>query len=85
MIFRTFLSAREIIPLDKWELLPEQIEYQEELGRGTFGVVYKASLERRPGIEVFDTSERLEPKNQRSVVTVKVLQGVFTSSHKAVQ
>ncbi|KAL9986761.1 hypothetical protein ACROYT_G000954 [Oculina patagonica] len=71
---RTPRSARDIIPLDKWELLPEQIEYEEELGRGAFGVVYKATLQRRVGIEVFDTSKRLEPQSQCKVVAVKVLQ-----------
>ena len=85
MLFRASGSAREITPLDKWELLPEQIEYQEELGRGAFGVVYKGSLKRRPGIEVFDTNKRLETKNQPTVVAVKVLQGVVTSSCKAMK
>ena len=77
LFFRTSRVAREIIPLDKWELFPEQIEYEEELGRGAFGVVYKATLKRRVGIEVFDRSKRLEPKNQCKVVAVKVLQGIF--------
>ena len=79
MTFRKPRSVREIIPLDKWELLPEQIEYEEELGRGAFGVVYKATLKRRVGIEVFDTSKRLDPKNQCMVVAVKELQGMFSS------
>ena len=73
--YRSTRSTREIIPLDKWEILPEQIEYEEELGRGAFGVVYKATLERRVGIEVFDTRKRLEPKKACQVVAVKVLQG----------
>ncbi len=76
VFFRTF---REIIPLDKWELLPEQIEYGEELGRGAFGVVYKATLKRRVGIEVFDTNKRLKPKDESKVVAVKVLQGILPS------
>ena len=58
---RSTRSAREIIPLDKWELLSGQIEYGEELGRGAFGVVYKASLKRRGGIEVFDTEKIVKP------------------------
>ena len=72
---------REIIPLDKWELLPEQIEYEEELGRGAFGVVYKARLKKRPGIEVFDPMARkgLELKKANQVVAVKELQGMFSS------
>ena len=80
MIFRSLRSAREIIPLDKWELLPEQIEYEEELGRGAFGVVYKATLERRAGIEVFDSSKQVEPQNHSRAVAVKVLQGIFPFS-----
>lgn len=66
---------REIIPLDKWEILPKQVHYEEELGRGAFGVVYKATLTRRAGIEVFETRERLKPEKQCQVVAVKVLQG----------
>ncbi|KAJ7388685.1 hypothetical protein OS493_036234 [Desmophyllum pertusum] len=54
-VHRSARSVREIIPFDKWELLPEEIEHEEELGRGAFGVVYKATLKRRVGIEVFDT------------------------------
>ncbi|KAJ7380792.1 hypothetical protein OS493_007174 [Desmophyllum pertusum] len=71
---RSTCPVREIIPLDKWELLPEQIEYEEELGRGAFGVVYKATLKKRVGIDVFDTGKRLEPKEACQVVAVKVLQ-----------
>ena len=72
---RSGRSAREIIPFDKWELLPEQIEHEEELGRGAFGVVYKATLRRRVGIEVFDTKKTLKPEEPCQVVAVKKLQG----------
>ena len=73
---RSGLSAREIIPFDKWELLPEQIEREEELGRGALGVVYKATLKRRVGIEVFATGKKLKPTEEPSqVVAVKELQG----------
>ena len=77
MFSRSTCPVREIIPLDKWELLPEQIEYEEELGRGAFGVVYKATLKKRVGIDVFDTGKRLEPKEACQVVAVKVLQGTM--------
>ena len=72
---RSSRSAREIIPFDKWELPPEQIEHKEELGRGAFGVVYKATLKRRVGIEVFDTEKTLKPEEPCQVVAVKKLQG----------
>lgn len=74
-LHRSARSTREIIPLDKWELLPEQIKYEEELGRGAFGVVYKATLKRRVGIEVFDTEKTLKPEEPCQVVAVKELQG----------
>ncbi|CAH3173617.1 unnamed protein product [Porites lobata] len=76
-IERSLYSQFEIIPLDKWEILPEQINYEEELGRGAFGVVYKATYTKRIGMEVFDTkiSERtlLSTKTAPQVVAVKVL------------
>ncbi|KAJ7377483.1 Tyrosine-protein kinase abl1 [Desmophyllum pertusum] len=90
-IERSARSRREIIPLDKWELLPDQIEYKEELGRGAFGVVYKATLKRRQGIEVFGTRKGLEPKkadqesgdledkNQSSIDPASIMVG--SSSH----
>ena len=74
---RSTRPVREIIPLDKWELLPEQIECKEELGRGAFGVVYKATLKRRVGIEVFDTKKTLTPEEPWQVVAVKLLQGAL--------
>jgi len=44
-------------------------------------VVYKASLKRRVGIEVFDTEKILKPEEPCQVVAVKVLQG--SCSHHA--
>ena len=72
---RSARSAREIIPFDKWELLPEEIKYEEELGRGAFGVVYKATLKRRAGIEVFENEKILRPEELCQMVAVKELQG----------
>lgn len=67
---------REITPLDKWEILAEQIEYKEELGRGAFGVVYKGTLQKRAGIEIFDTGKEPDEKKECQVVAIKVLQGI---------
>ncbi|XP_073250482.1 receptor-type tyrosine-protein kinase FLT3-like [Porites lutea] len=75
--YGSYLSQRSINPLDRWEILREQIEYDGELGRGAFGVVYKAMLWERVGIEVFSTeiSKRklLSSKTDPRVVAVKVL------------
>ena len=54
---------------------PWQIKYEEELGRGAFGVAYKATLKRRVGIEVFDTEKTTKPEEPCQVVAVKVLKG----------
>ena len=70
---------REIRPLDEWEILPEQIEIEEELGRGAFGVVYKATFRKRVGMEVFDAEitkrTLLSDKKPPQVVAVKGLHG----------
>ena len=79
IFLRSTRSRREIIPLDKWEILPEQIKYEEELGRGAFGVVYKAALKKRVGIEVFETRKAHNPNTACQVVAVKVLRGTFYS------
>ena len=79
LLSRLPYSQREIIPLDQWEILPEQIEFGEEIGRGEFGVVYKATFRKRVGLEVFNTdiSKRplLSTKKAPQVVAVKVLHG----------
>ena len=41
-------------------------------------MVYKAILKKRPGIEVFDTREGLESKEDNQVVAVKELQGIYS-------
>ena len=75
-----------IYPLDEWEILREQIEYEEELGRGAFGVVYKAILRERIGIEVFNTEVSkwtlLSSKKEPKVVAVKVLHGKISNGNR---
>ncbi|XP_022795047.1 receptor-type tyrosine-protein kinase FLT3-like [Stylophora pistillata] len=71
---RSARNGLEIIALDKWEILPEEIEYEEELGRGAFGVVYKATLKKRQGIEIFYPVEKVHQNNTIQVVAVKELQ-----------
>lgn len=72
---RSAYSSSEIVPLAEWEILPWQIKYEEELGRGAFGVVNKAILTRRVGKEVFETEKLLRSEEPGQVVAVKVLKG----------
>ena len=77
---RSSYSQDEFTPPDKWEILPEQIEFEEELGRGEFGVVYKAQFRQRDEIEVLDNAETSKwpvssAKKAAQVVAVKVLNG----------
>ena len=65
---------------DKWEILPEQIEFEEELGRGAFGVVYKATFSKSDEMEALVTETSKWPSSSRKpkapqVVAVKVLHG----------
>ena len=80
--FRSYLSQRSINPLDEWEILREQIEYEGELGRGAFGAVYKAMHWERVGIEVFSTEilkrNLLSGKTEPQVVAVAVLVSLKT-------
>ena len=82
-----FSSSPDSQPSDKWEILPEQIEFEGELGRGAFGVVYKATFRQRVEMQVLytETSKRplLSTKKAPQVVAVKVLHGKkYCSLHK---
>ena len=46
-------------------------------------MVYKATLKRRVGIEVFDTKKTLKPEEPCQVVAVKELQGKYNHYEKA--
>ena len=73
---------------DKWEIFPEQIEFGEELGRGAFGVVYKATFSKSDEMEALVTETSKWPVSSRKpktpqVVAVKVLHGKkYFSLHK---
>ena len=46
-------------------------------------MVYKATLKRRVGIEVFETGKTLKPENPCQVVAVKELQGNYNHHAKS--
>ncbi|KAL9976606.1 hypothetical protein ACROYT_G013927 [Oculina patagonica] len=52
-------SKSTIIPLPRWEVLPEQVVFGKEIGCGAFGKVFKGTFRESPGIEVF-----YEPRSQ---------------------
>ncbi|XP_078368380.1 uncharacterized protein LOC144652235 [Oculina patagonica] len=52
-------SKSTIIPLRRWEVLPEQVVFDKEIGCGAFGKVFKGTFKESPGIEVF-----YEPRTQ---------------------
>lgn len=70
-------SKSAIIPLLRWEVLPEQVEFKEEIGRGAFGKVLKGVYREAPGVEVF--TEKSRPRTvdfkEGRTVAVKVLDG----------
>ncbi|XP_022784886.1 cubilin-like [Stylophora pistillata] len=70
---RSALPPRKIVMLDQWEILPRQIEYNEELGRGAFGVVYRGTLRKRAGIDLFLTDKKFTPTEASREIAVKVL------------
>lgn len=65
-----------MIPLLRWEVLPSQVEFKEEIGRGAFGKVLRGIFRESPGIEVFykARTQRVDFKEGRTVA-VKVLEG----------
>ena len=76
-ISRSPYSQLEPTPPDKWEILPEQIQFEEELGRGEFGVVHKATFRKSDEMEVLNNAVAAQ------VVAVKVLHGKkYCSFHK---
>lgn len=67
-----------MIPLLRWEVLPEQVEFKEEIGRGAFCKVLRGIFSEAPGIEVFyrPRTETVDFKEGRTVA-VKVLEGTL--------
>ena len=75
--FFFFLRSKStIIPLRRWEVLPEQVELNEEIGRGAFGKVLKGVFRESPGVEVFykARTQTVDFKEGRTVA-VKMLEG----------
>lgn len=71
-----FRSKSTIFTLHNWEVLPEQVVFGEEIGRGAFGKVLKGTFRESPGTEVF-----IEPRNETvdfkpgETVAIKLLGG----------
>ncbi|CAH3038178.1 unnamed protein product, partial [Pocillopora meandrina] len=69
-------SKSTIFTLHNWEVLPEQVVFGEEIGRGAFGKVLKGTFRESPGTEVF-----IEPRNKTvdfkpgETVAIKLLGG----------
>ena len=60
----------------KWEVLPEQVEFKEEIGRGAFGKVLRGVFRESPGIEVFyESKAQTADFKDGQVVAVKLLEG----------
>ena len=71
-----YRSKSTIIPLQHWEVLPDQIIFEEEIGCGAFGKVFKGTFKESPGIEVFyePITQTVDYKEERAVA-IKVLGG----------
>ncbi len=69
-------SKSTIIPLRRWEVLPEQVVFDKEIGCGAFGKVFKGSFKESPGIEAFyePRSETVDFQAGRTVA-IKILGG----------
>ena len=60
----------------RWEVLPEQVEFKEEIGRGAFGKVLRGIFKESRGIEVFyNVRTHTVDFKEGQTVAVKVLEG----------
>lgn len=67
-----------IVALDTWEILPSAAKFNEKIGEGAFGAVYRGNLSR----DVYRKTpyhklnvRNLERKDTRNVVAIKRLKG----------
>ena len=72
-----YRSKSNIIPLLQWEVLPEQVIFKEEIGRGAFGKVLRGIFRESPGIEAFyESRTQTVDFKEGKTIAVKVLGGV---------
>lgn len=81
----SFRSKSTIIPLRRWEVLPQQVIFEDEIGRGAFGKVFKGTFKESPGIEVFYEPRRdtVDFRAGRTVA-IKVLGGMYVIAKRRV-
>ena len=65
----------EIVVLDRWEILPQRIQFLEKLGEGAFGEVHSAVLEKLT-FDKGSIARRYRRKSKKAkIVAVKIMHG----------